>query len=125
MPSVYLTNVTGDGVSTFTAHRPDIPAASFACLMIDETSGRALIVSPDNSLSGSGVLLLASGATWEEMEASTRQTKPNPPKLSQINTWLTSSGYQPVTSDMTWNEIVHFIARQVNPAADLATTRVA
>jgi hypothetical protein len=125
MPSIYLANVTGDGITTETAWRPDIPLGTpFACLMLDEITGRCVIVSTDDAISGAGVLLLATGATWETLEANTNQTSPNTPKQNQINTWLTSMGYEPIVDGMTWTEVVHFIARQVNPAADLSLTRV-
>lgn len=125
MPSIYLANVTGDGQSTDTAWRPDIPTGTpFACLMVDEIAGRCVFVSTDDALSGTGILLLATGATWDDLEATTNQTSPNNPRRNQINTWLTDAGYQPITPEMTWTEVVHFIARQVNPAADLTKTRV-
>jgi hypothetical protein len=125
MASVYLANVTGDGQSTGTAWRPDIPVgARFVLLMLDEVAGRCVFASTDDALSGTGILLLATGASWDDLRANTRQTSPNTPRRNQINTWLTDAGYQPITSDMTWFDAVQFIARQVNPAADLDLTSV-
>lgn len=124
MPSVYLANVIGDG-SMNDGFRPDVPTgADFSCLMIDGPAGRCVIVSPSDSLTGTGILLLATGSTWDDLAANTRQTSPNNPTRNQINNWLTTAGYQPISAGMTWDEVIHFVARQVNPAANLGQTKV-
>ncbi len=126
MPAVYLCNVIGDGVSTLTAFRPDLPVgARFACLMIDDANGKAMVVSPDNTLTGTGINNLLQSDTWANLRTLALTTNPTAGQRTAANTWLTNNGYQTLTgAQVTWVQCIHFIARQVNAAADLATVSV-
>lgn len=121
MPAVYLCNVIGDSVSTETAFRPDLPAGSaFVCLMIDEAKGRAVVASPDNTLTGTGITKLQA-ATWAALRtAATSMIQSN-----AVKTWLTNNGYPvPGATSPTWAQTILYVARLVNPAADLAVTQI-
>jgi hypothetical protein len=124
MPGVYLCNVIGDGLTMESAWRPDVPVGTrYACLMIDTSvKMKAIIASPSATVTGTGITLLLSGSTWETLYANGNQTSPNNPQRNNVNTWLTTNGYQTISAGMTWTQVVHFIARQVNPAADLSQT---
>lgn len=126
MPAVYLCNVTGDGQSTDTAYRPDIPAGTaFVCLMIDETKGRAVIASADNTLTGTGITKLLQGTTWPDLRTKATTTSPTTAQLNAVKTWLTNNGYPvPSVTSPTWAQTILYVARLVNPAADLAGTQV-
>lgn len=40
-----------------------------------------------------------------------------------INTWLAAGGFQQLPAGaVSWWDVIHFVARQVNPAADLDLT---
>lgn len=126
MPAVYLCNVIGDGVSTTTAYRPNVPAGTqFACLMIHEVKARAIIVSTDNTLSGTGITMLLSDTDWAALRIKAATTNPTAGQRTNLSTWLSANGYLPLTAaQVTWLDCIHFIARQVNPAADLDLTQV-
>lgn len=123
MTSVYLTNVTGDG-QIRTPHRASVPARTrYAVLMVDHTKGRALIVSPSDTLSGTGIVKLLTGTSVGDLRTKTRSTGPTNAQRTTINNWLAAAGYSPLpASAVTWSEVIHAIARQVNPTADLEAT---
>lgn len=126
MPAVYLCNVIGDGVSTTTAFRPSLPPGRlFACLMIHEVKARAIIVSPDNTLTGTGIVMLISDTSWDAMRTKAATTNPTAGQRINLSTWLAANGYQPLkAAQVTWLDCIHFMAQQVNPAADLYLTEV-
>lgn len=126
MPAVYLCNVTGDGQSATTAYRPNLPAGTqFACLMIHEAKARAVIVSPDTTLTGTGIIKLIQATDWADLRTKAATTSPNATILAAINTWLTTNGYPVYTTPTpTWAQTIHYVARLVNPAADLDLTQV-
>ena len=126
MPAVYLCNVTGDGLSPATAHRPNVPAGTlYACLMIHEAKARAIIVSPDNTLTGTGITKLVQGTDWANLRTLATTTSPTAPQLAAVNTWLTNNSYPVYTVPTpTWAQTIHYVARLVNPAADLDLTQV-
>lgn len=127
MTSVYLTNVTGDGLAPATAYRPDVPAGvSFACLMLHEAKRRALVVSPSDTLSGTGITKLVTGTSLADLRTTAKATNPTAALRTAMNNWLTANGYAPLTAaQVTWWDCIHHIARQVNPVADLDLTGVA
>lgn len=122
MASLYLCNVEGDGTSAESAYRPAVTASAFTCLMLDSVRGKALIVSPDDSLAGAGVNRLLQAATMAGLRTKARTTNPTAAQRTALNTWLLNGGYQPLTAQLTWAECVGFAARQVNSAADLEVT---
>ena len=125
MPGVYLCNVIGDGQSVETAFRPDVPAGTqFVCLMIHEAKAKALILSAADAITHPGVITLVSAATKAQLRELATTTSPNATRRNQINTWLTNNGYQTITAGMTWAQAIHYVARQVNPDADLLKTSV-
>lgn len=126
MPAIYLCSVTGDGVSTATAYRPSLPAgAAYACLMIHEAKSRAMIVSPDNTLTGTGITMLLSDTDWDALRTKAATTNPTAGQRTSLATWLAANSYLPLTAaQVTWLDCIHFVARQVNSAADLGLTYV-
>lgn len=123
MPSIHVCDVIGDGLTPETAHRPDLPTdTQYACLMIHEAKAKALIYSAADVITHPGVASLISASTSAGLRQLAATTSPNAPRRAQINTWLTNNGYQTITAGMTWGEAIQFIARQVNPAADLDAT---
>lgn len=126
MPAVYLCNVVGDGQSTTTAFRPVLPAGTqFACLMIDEPKARAVIVSPDNTLTGTGIAKLIEDTDWAALRTRAATTNPTAAQRTAVTTWLAANTYLPLTvAQVTWLDVIHFVARQANPAADLSLTQV-
>lgn len=127
MTSVYLTNVTGDGASPNTAYQPDVPDGTpFACLMIHEAKRRAVIVSPSDTLTGTGVTKLLTGASFADLRTKASNTNPTAAQRTTMNNWLTANGYTALTAaQVTWWDYIHHIARQINSAADLDITTVA
>lgn len=124
MTSVYLTNVTGDGASPATAYRPDA-TGSFACLMIHETKRKAVIVSPSDTLTGTGITKLVTGTSVDDLRTKARSTNPTATQRTAMNNWLTTNTYTPLpAAAVSWWDCIHHIARQVNPAANLDLTGV-
>lgn len=121
MPSVYLTSVTGDGQSIATARRASgFDGVSHATLMIDEAKKQAIVASPVDTVTGTGVTRILTGPTWEELRAQGKRNSPTNPQRKQVNDWLLAAGYAPLTSaQVTWEDCVLYAARQVNPAATL------
>jgi hypothetical protein len=119
--SIYVCNVVGDGVTPETAYRPSFPSP-FSCLFIDQARGKGLIISPDDSATGTGVNRLVQAPTLTALRNKAKTTNPTGAQRTALNTWLTNGGYQPLTTQTTWAECIHFAARQVNPAADLDAT---
>jgi hypothetical protein len=125
MPSVYWVRVAGDGLSPATAFRPSIgPGISYAPLMISETLGRALIVSPDDAIAAPNVTRLLTAASWQALRDLARTSSPTGAQRNAVNTQLSAVGMLTVTAAMTWAQAIGHIARQVNPAADLESIRI-
>jgi hypothetical protein len=125
MATVYLADVTGDGVSPETAFRPSIPAGTrYVTIMLDQVKMKCLIASPNDTLVAAGVIQLLTGTTFETLRSASGQTTVPNGKRNAINTWLNTNGYLPIAAGLTWLNAIHFIARQVNPAADLTTAFV-
>lgn len=124
MTSVYLANVTGDGLTPDTAYRPDV-TGPFVCLMIHEAKSKAVIVSPSDTLTGTGITKLVTGTSLDDMRTKARTTNPTSTQRTNINNWLSANGYTALPAEaVTWWDCVHHVARQVNPAADLDLTGV-
>jgi len=132
VPSIYLCDVEGDGTAgaPFRAAIPREDAQGdpipfrYSCLMIDTTRGKAVIYSPhDNWANGTTIRQLVTGNSRAQMLSRARTTSPNTVARTTINAWLTAGGYAtlPAAAD-TWLEVVLFVARQVNPVADLDRT---
>lgn len=127
MPSVYLATVTGDGSSHATAFRPSgFDGVPYVCLMIDPGKSRAVIVSSNDSITGAGITQLVTAASWAALRTLATSTNPSAGQRTAANAWLTNKGYSTLTgAQVTWAQCIHFIARQVNPDADLAIAQVA
>lgn len=124
MTSVYLSNVIGDGASPDTAYRPDVTGA-YTCLMIHEAKRRAVIVSPSDTLSGTGITKLLTGTSLADLRSKARGSNPTNPQRNAVGNWLAANGYAPLpASAVSWWDVTHHVARQVNPAADLDLTGV-
>lgn len=121
MASVYLAPVIGDGLTPDTAFRAGgFDGFSHAVLMIDEVRKQAIVASSADTVTGTGITRLLTGATWAELRANGKKNSPNPSQRTQFNAWLTAAGYTPTTAaQVTWEDCVLFAARQVNPAATL------
>jgi hypothetical protein len=123
MASVYLVNVIGDGVTMDTAYRPDVPDGTvYTCLMLHPAKMRALILSPTDAIVGATRLVQA--ADVPALRAKAKTTSPTAAQRTTIQTWMTANGYGTLPAGVTWAQVIHFIARQVNPAADLDATGV-
>lgn len=122
MPSIYLTNVVGTGGSTpDTAYRPNITTQGrWVVLMIHEAKAKAIVVAQDDTISGAGITKLLTGTNLADLRQKAKTTNPSGAQRTAMATWLSTNGYQPLTAaQTTWWECLHFIARQVNPSADL------
>lgn len=124
MPSIYLADVIGTGAFE-DPHRPSWPEGTgFAVLMIDEVRRRALVASPVDTVTGTGIERLLTGPSWEELRANGKKNNPTPAARTKFNNWLTTAGYQPLTAaQVTWYDCVMYAARQVNPDANLDTVQ--
>lgn len=121
MTAVYLTNVIGDGGPT-SAYRPDV-AASYACLMIHEAKAKAVIVSPSDTLPGA--IRLLTGTNLADLRAKAATTNPTSAQRTAVANWLSTNGYAPLpAAAVTWLDVIHHVAHQVNPAANLTLTGV-
>lgn len=126
MSTLYLTNITGDGLSAVTSFRPlGFDGKSMSALMIDTTKGRALILSNDDTVTGTGItplLMLTSVAALRTYAAT---NNPSATNRTAISGWLTTNGYMALTaSQVTWLDCFSFIGRQVNTASNLGLTSV-
>lgn len=123
MTSVYACNVVGTGTAA-DPYRASI-TGPHACLMIDPTKAKALVVSPSDTLSGTGISPLLTAASWPALVEAARTTNPTTAQRSALNNWLAGGGYTALpASAVSWWDCLHHAARQVNPAADLAATMV-
>jgi hypothetical protein len=120
MPAVYLCDVIGDGTRT-NGYRPNVPAGTpFVCIMIDTDRGKSIIATRDVDLAGDGIRLLVSGDSWPELRANAQATRPGAAARTVVNTWLGNGGYETLpTGARSWAQIILFVARQVDTAADL------
>ncbi len=125
MPAVYLTDVAGDGVSSETAFRPSgFDGIPYVCLMIHETKRKALVASP-NTVTGAGTTKLLAAASWPALRTLAKTTNPTANQLNAVKAWLATNGYPvPVAVNPSWWEVIHHVARQVNPSADLDATEI-
>lgn len=121
MSSIYLCDVVGDGQSPATAYRPDLPAgANFVALMVHEGKRKAVVLADDDTLSGTGVRRLVTAPTVTQLRAQARTTNPTATQRSVVANWLSANGYAALpASAVSWLDVIHHVARQVNPAADL------
>lgn len=120
MPTVFFTTVNGDGLSTGTAYRPDTQAA-FACLSVDPVRLRAVVIGPDTAPGEA----LVSGTDMASLRSNASSSGPNTPRRNAINALLTSAGYNALPAGtLTWVDVIHHIARQVNPVADLTAAGI-
>lgn len=124
MACVYLCNTTGDGLTTGTAYRASV-TGPHACLMLDAAKGRALVVSPSDTLTGTGITRLISAPSWTALTDLVLTTNPTAAQRTALNAWLTGGGWTALpASAVSWWDCVHHAARQTNPAADLSLTRI-
>ena len=124
MASVYLCGVIGDGLSAATAYRPDVTGSIFACLMTDTSAKKkALIVSSSDALTGTGVTKVLTAASFSALVSFAKANNPTSTQRAALASWLLAAGYTALTAgQVTWWDCLHYIAQQVNPAADLAAT---
>lgn len=124
MASLYFCNVSGDGLSPETSFTPAVTTSGrWACLMIHEPKRRAIIVAQDDAIADAGVTKLLTGTSLANLRNKAKTTNPTAGQRTAMGTWLANNGYQPLTaSEATWWDCIHFIARQVNPVADLDAT---
>ena len=121
MAGVYLCDTVGDGTSPSSAYRPAVPTGTeFAVMMLHPPSASACIVSPDNTLTGTGIILLVTGTTWTDLRAQGRsQTVPGNMR-NKVDAWCTAHGFAPLPSGaVQWVDAILFVCQQVNPAASL------
>lgn len=125
MASLYLANVTGNGLTPATAWRPSgFDGQRFTVLMVDEIKGRCVVYSPTDTITGVGITRILNAANRPGLIAFAQNNSPSVAQLNTVRTWCTNAGYTPPTMDTWWN-VVHFVARQVNPTADLNRTDAA
>lgn len=125
MTSLYLADVAGDGSSLATAFRPSgFDGKTFSVLMIDQVQQKAIIYSPDDSITGAGITNFLSAGSRPALITLAQSTSPTAGQRNAIVTWCTNAGYTvpSVVGNPTWWTVLHYIAHQVNGAADLATT---
>lgn len=123
MASLYLTDVAGDGQTMATAFRASgFTGVSHAVLMIDQAKKKAIVYSPSDAVAGSGIRLLLSAADHAALVVAAKTTTPTAAQLTTIINWATNAGYPAPSSQTTWWDILHFLAHQVNPQADLEQT---
>jgi hypothetical protein len=124
--SVYLANVTGDGLTPETAYRPSgFDSQACAILMLDTVRGKCLVVSGNDNNAAVGVTKLVSAASFAALRTLAATTNPTAAKRTAINTWLTGAGLTPLgAGQVTWQDCVEFVGRQVNPDTSLAQTSV-
>lgn len=122
MPSVYTCNTIGAGLSAVDAFRPDVNGP-YSCLMIHPVKTKALIASSVDNLTGGSLTKWLTGATWPDLRQLARTTSPTAPQRAGIQTFLSQNGYTALPANVTvWLDVIHFVARQVNSAADLDRT---
>ena len=126
MPSVYLANVTGDGLTPSTAYRPSgFDGKNMSVLMIDTVKGKALIFSSDDTVTGVGITSLLTQVSVAALRTYAATNNPSTANRTAITGWLTANGYAALTAaQVTWLACFNFIGRQVNAAADLNQTSV-
>lgn len=124
MASVYFTNAALVQMGPSSAWQPTVPAGTdYAVMMLHEPSAKACIVSPNDNLTGTGIVKLVTGTSWSDLRANGRSTQIPGNMRNQINSWCTANGFQPLPStQMTWAEAILFVCQQVNPAASLDQT---
>lgn len=122
MPSLVLTGVSGLGTST----SPFLPSGmigAWAALMVDTVRMKAVVIASDVLTTGSGLQALVTASDWPSFATAMQTTNPNNPARNTMNTWLTTSGYTPLTAaQVTWQDCAEYIAQQVNPAARVLLT---
>jgi hypothetical protein len=122
MASLYLTNVTGNGQTTATAWRPaGFDGKRYAVLMMDEIKGKAVVFSPDDTVTGTGITRFLQAANRAALVNLAKTTGPTAGQRTTITNWCTNAGYTVpnYSGSPTWWTVVHFLARQVNGTADL------
>jgi hypothetical protein len=123
MPSVYWCRVAGDGLTTRSAFRVIIPPGiSYAPLMVSPLLGRALFVSPHDSIEAANVIRLLTASTYPALRELARNSAPTGAQRNAINAQLDGVGLQRVTAAMNWAQAIRAISIQVNPVADLDLT---
>lgn len=124
MASLYLCDAIGDGLIPETAFRPSgFDGKPNAVLMLHQPKMKALILSSDDAVTGAGISKLLTAASVAALRTAAASTNPSATKRTSINTWLTANGYQQLTvAQVSWFDCVQYVARQVNPDADLLLT---
>lgn len=122
MASIYVAAITGDGATLETAWRPSgFDGKKFAVLMTDEIKRRAIVYSPDDTVAGAGITQFLQAEDRPSLIALAKSTGPGAGQRTAITNWLTAAGYTvpSYSGNPTWWTVLHFIARQVSPEADL------
>lgn len=126
MSSVYVANVTGDGLSSQTAYRPNgFDGKTFSVLMIDRVKSKALLLSQDDTVTGTGITNLLTASSVSALRAFASTNSPTLAQRTALTSWLTTNSYVVLTSaQVSWLDCFNFIGRQVNTAADLNRTGI-
>lgn len=126
MTTVYAAHVTGDGLSPATAFRPaGFDGLRWVILMLDQNRSRCLLVSSSDTVTGPNVVSLVTGASWSALLSWARATSPPAHERNVLGTWISSAGLTALTSSqVNWFDCLTYVARQVNPAADLSATDI-
>jgi hypothetical protein len=107
--------------------RPLVPSTmTWASLMVDTTKLKAMVASPQDGVTGTGMISILTGSSWDDLRNVQGKTTLTNARRNQFNNWLTNAGYLPIPAALTeWIDVIHFVARQVNEGADLYETFVA
>jgi hypothetical protein len=124
MATVYMCNAVLDARGRL------VPAGftnkPYSSLFLDKVTMRGMVVSSDDGITGSGITPLRTAATWAELSSQAKVDAPSNAQKNAVNNWLTSGGYTVLTTTAgaNWYDTVEYMARQVNPSADLSQTTV-
>lgn len=124
MTTYYLTDVEGDGSNDdpfCPKTNPPILTldSNWVVVMIDEEKRCSIIVADDDTLSGPGVIPLLSGSSIKDLRVKASESNPSQSKRASVNGVLASKGFLPSPQNGTWRQVIHQIAREVNPDVSL------
>ena len=119
MPGAYLVNC---GQINPLVYGPIVSATDYECLMIHRATNKAVVVARQDIRGEAGVTTLVFAPTWAALVREARSTDPaDVPTGAQrtaVTNWCNANGYTPPTvAQVTWAQLILFVARQVNPGA--------
>lgn len=124
MASIYATAVISvqdpSDPSTLMYVADGFQSIAHATLMIDPSKPRCLVYSPVDGVIGTNVFTLFTAANVGEIRTAARTQSPTAQERNRINQWLIDGGFSELTpDDISWLDVFHRAARQVNPGMHL------